>query len=346
MSRPIAMRFILSAVALLVVSACGDEGETPAPTPAPSPVKMQVEGAPVQEAPAARLGLDASGRLVAAAQLVAGFEVPMRAKLKQTRRQYLELALSGSSAAITEFYTGIDQRSGRRFAARDYDVEVTAPTGDINIRHTPKSLRRLKLDAQHDKTHIAIRKLSHWSWLLRVYDVRNPELGREFEPDLGAASMGKVAPDRPPAESMVSAGGAPAAPNSASRGDTVGKTTDDRGGGGMMQNRRNGRSEPSSPSRPKPTSTAGTDSASADDGGATTDFAKAWDAESARAATATRNSDNPPSRIGGLPKQSGQMTIQDHPPGRYGPYPPSGRRSIRERVRQWQVAHPNQKFLD
>ena len=251
------MRFTLSAVALLVVSACEDKGETPAPTQAPSPVQMQVEGAPVQ-APAARPGLDASGRLVAAAQLVAGFEVPMRAKLKQTRRQYLELALSGSSAAITEFYTGIDQRSGRRFAARDYEVEVTAPTGDINIRHTPKSLRRLKLDAQHDKTHIAIRKLSHWSWLLRVYDVRNPELGREFEPELGAASMGKVAAERPPAESMVSAGGAPVAEarNSAARGDTGGKTTDDRGGAEVMQNRRTGRSEPGSPSRPKPTSTA------------------------------------------------------------------------------------------
>ena len=307
------------------------------PPAVPSPIQQQVEGASVPSLETAMPGLDESGRLLAASDLVSGFEVPMRAKLKKTRRQYLELELRASELAIREFYSGVDSASGRRFAPRDYTVNIADKTGDINIAHTRDSLKRLRLDAKYERSHIAIRKLTHWLWQMRVYDVRRPDVLRSFVPNL--AATGTFSKTRSPTNSVVtdaprSAQGNNVPSTQTSNTDASNGTADGGGSrGGQAGSKKAGTNAESSPSQPSQNSRD-------------TGFAEAWDSASARAAMAQRAQDNPPSRVGGIPVQDGQMTFQEHPKGRYGPYPPSATKNISAQVRQWQQANPDKTFLD
>ena len=319
-------------------SGCGrDTAADPIPLSHPSIVRQQVE-TPVTQTTTSTPGLDRDGRLLPASDLVAGFEVPMRAKFVRTRRQYLELELKASPESVVEFYTGADRRTGRRFVEREYAVAPVRQTGDINVRHTKQSRRRLGLASKYDTAHIAIRKLNHWNWQFRVYDARNPEQRKSFVPEIGSTGAETSPAPLRPSIAGTSRAAASSSPAGASAGAEAQTKTSGRPGaktGGEQTVRRSASSSPGD-----------TSAAPETEDSPAKDFAKAWDSASVRAAQAVRDVENPNSTIGGIPVLPGQKTIQEHQPGRYGPYPATGRKSIREKVRRWQAAHPNQQFLD
>ena len=335
-------RIEMCSVFFLLMGSSGCKQDTVAdqiPSSHPSVVRQQVE-TPVPQTTAPTPGLDREGRLLPASDLVAGFEVPMRAKFVRMRKQYLELELKASPESVVEFYTGADRTTGRRFVEREYTVAPVRQTGDINVRHTKQSLRRLGLASKYDTAHIAIRKLNHWNWQFRVYDARNPQQRKSFVPELGSTSAETAPAPLRPSTAGTSRAAASSSPAGASAGAEAQIKTSGRPGaktGGAQAVRRSASSSPSDTSAAPETETEDSPAK---------DFAKAWDSASVRAAQAVRNVENPSSTIGGIPVLPGQKTIQDHQPGRYGPYPATGRKSIREKVRRWQAAHPNQQFLD
>jgi hypothetical protein len=255
-------------------------------------------------------------------------------------QQYLELELHASERAIREFYSGLDSKSGRRFSSRNYGIEQSAQTGDLNIEHTRDTLRRLKLDSKYENTRISIRKITHWVWEMRVYDVRRKDVLQAFLPDLDGLSEKTVSKQSSSSESKRVADGAKSNTDGAAAGATAaaGSRTSAAsgsraGGSGVASGSSAGATSKRSP---KPEARDSNKD----------DFAEAWDPASVRAASAERALNNPPSTVGGIRIRPGQKTFQDHEKGRYGPYPASAKKSVRERVRQWQRSNPNKVFLD
>jgi hypothetical protein len=116
-----------------------------APAPEAGPV------VPIRER---RFGYDGHNRLMAAAGLVSGFEVPVGLKPIKRHRSLFVFEMTAPIEDIVEFYTGTDRETRRRFTARRY--AVTDLERGLEIHHSASSLKRLKLSDQQLQSNIFI----------------------------------------------------------------------------------------------------------------------------------------------------------------------------------------------
>jgi len=220
------------ALSLLLIG-CGEDAPAPVET-APNEALRQAVEAPPPAKPKPNpywAGRDARSRLKAAEKLVRGFEVPLGLKLTKRGSEYLEFTIRASMEELREFYTGVDRKTERRFAPRDYDVQ-NARNG-FDVHHTPKSLGRLRLASKAKESHIYVKEGRNRDNTVRIHtpvaqsdDPRDnpyiPRVNFEAEEKTANARRSPTATGTPPSADP------PATPNTYGRGTykgTAGSTT-------------------------------------------------------------------------------------------------------------------------
>ncbi|HIA04801.1 MAG TPA: hypothetical protein EYN66_23385 [Myxococcales bacterium] len=119
-----------------------------------SPKAPTPEAGPLVPTKERRFGYDGHNRLMAAAGLVSGFEVPVGLKPIKRHSSLLVFEMTAPIEDIIEFYTGTDRETRRRFTARRY--AVTDLERGLEIHHSASSLKRLKLSDQQLQSNIFI----------------------------------------------------------------------------------------------------------------------------------------------------------------------------------------------
>ncbi len=283
--------------------------------------------------------VDAQGRLVAAEGLVSGFEVPRGMKLISRQTGFLTFEVAVTAEALMEFYSGVDRSTGRRFAERRYSLEEL-PLG-FDVRHTRDTVERLRLEERYREGHMYIAPLR-----VRLQEVRVHLTPPPPSPD-DDPFMPKLPPAGPGGEGVP-------------KGGAVGRGQ----GGSEAVGRLAGTAPASDPSFER---------ASSDGGWGNPHGARETGAGGASPTGVARGgsvggSDSGPNGASGssggggsapglaplAPSNVGTSPLTPTPfgqPGggpagkRYGPYPSGGHR-VAPAIRQWQSAHPGERFID
>ena len=315
-----------AAVSLLFAVGCGREffGADPEPE-APEPVVAVAEAAPPAPVDPLR---DARGRLAVADGLVNGFEVPKGLRLVKRQKGYLEFQLEAPIEALTEFYSGIDNGTGRRFTERQYLVEDNELGFDVH--HTGASLERLHLDERYREGYLFVSSERPRVQRVRVHLAPPPPAPDDdpFMPRV-AAGPGSDSPPQGPAPrhaeplEPIPGGGAGAGARGASQPPSTSGGARGDGPSGRAGTGATGGSDRTSapPAEPGSASTGG-------GGGGAGSLPGLSPTQWNNAATLRPQLNGP---------QNGAK--------RYGPYASPGRSVVRD-IQRWQLTHPGESFID
>jgi len=157
----------ITLIPLVLWIGCTTDTEAVDPSIQPNEsVRMMLEP-PAPQVPKAKPSQDAKKRLVAAESLVGGFEVPAGLALLQARSDHLLFELQANTYQIEEFFSGVDQRTGLRFSARDYQVELGK--NGFDVHHTASTLDRLYITQKSDHGHIYVQALNRKTHHFRIH---------------------------------------------------------------------------------------------------------------------------------------------------------------------------------
>ena len=118
-----------------------------------------------------RKGSELRGRLEAAESLVGGFEVPRVMRLLRRHSDYLVYEIQTGLSELTEFYSGLDRRTGQRFTKRAYRIKPQK--NGFDVLHTPESLDRLAQKRRDDSGHIYVLNINRRNQHLRIHPPRD-----------------------------------------------------------------------------------------------------------------------------------------------------------------------------
>jgi len=173
MKRPslhlLAGRIGVSALIALLLGGCEPGETTPSANLQPNQsLREQVEQAATKPMSSPqKKESEQRGRLEAAESLVGGFEVPRAMRLLRRHPDYLVYEVQTGLSELTEFYTGLDRRTGQRFSKREYRIK--AQKNGFDILHTPESLNRLAQKKRDDSGHIYVLNINRRNQHLRIH---------------------------------------------------------------------------------------------------------------------------------------------------------------------------------
>ncbi len=161
-------RIGLIALTLLLLGGCepGDSDTSVNLQPNQS-LREKVEQAAAKPMSSPQKESEQRGRLEAAESLVGGFEVPRVMRLLRRHPDYLVYEIQTGLSELTEFYTGLDRRTGQRFSDREYRIKPQK--NGFDVLHSPESLNRLAQKRRDDSGHIYVLNINRRNQHLRIH---------------------------------------------------------------------------------------------------------------------------------------------------------------------------------
>lgn len=141
-------------------------------------------------------------RLMAAKELVNGFEVPLLAKLAARNDAFLEFDVVAPVAEIRAFYTGLDPVRKRPFKEAGYRLDGDNDRIGFSVYHTPQSQRRVRANNRYLAAHVFVTPKINRTQTLRIHTVP-PDYRPENHPYLTRPEEIKVHESPPDKEVVV-----------------------------------------------------------------------------------------------------------------------------------------------
>ncbi len=157
----------ITLIPLVLWTGCETDVDTVDPAIQPNEAVRMILEPPTPPTPATPPSEDAKKRLLPAESLVGGFEVPAGLSLVQARADHLLFELQANTSQIEEFFSGVDQRTGLRFSARDYQIKLGK--NGFDVHHSASTLDRLDIAPRANHGHIYVQALNRKTHHFRIH---------------------------------------------------------------------------------------------------------------------------------------------------------------------------------